>query len=424
MATIKIRYFVTKKGAKGDRHFWWPGKSLSLLKWKGCKLSEIREQALAQAELINTILDAWYAGDAERVLELQAEWAHGSSTAIGHNSRMALPPYILIDVPGIESAKVLPAALPAAPSARTCSALISAFKSSEEFEDLAPKTRKDYGYHLKAIEEWAGDIPVARITRKHIRDWHKAVRTGISLNAANARARVFSLLMSYAVNEEWIGSNPALRLKFKTVKPRVVIWTMEEERALLEACIRADRLSIAALVIAGADIGQRQADLFTMTSAMWDGDRWRMRQGKSGGKSIVYAEPSPRLLKAIADARRRLKELHPSLETTYLFPCEGTGRPWVQSTFNHRFVEIRADAARQCPSLAKKQFRDLRDTAVTRMAISGASLARIRSMTGHTITALHQVLAHYLGTEPELASSTAKHLTALLGQIEAEQKTA
>ncbi len=421
MATIRIRYVLTRPGAQGGtRYFWWPRKSLMLLGWKGTRLAEDRQQAFAQAELINEILDAWYAGDAGLVQRLQHEWHHGASTAIGHNSRMALPPYIAIEVPGIEG----PKALPAAPAARTCAALVTAFKASEEWEDLAPKTRTDYGYHLTAIEAWAGDVVVARITRKRIRDWHKAVQKGISLATANARLRVLRLLLSYAVNEEWISANPALRLKFKTTDARVIIWTMAEERAFLAACIREDRLSVAAISIAAADTGQRQADLFGLTHAMWDGARWRLRQNKSGGKSIIYAVASDRLLDAIASARARLRVLHPQVESQYVFNNEGTGQRWNQSTFGHEFARLRALAAKDCPSLASKQFRDFRDTAVTRMAIAGATLAQIRSMTGHSVTALHQVLAHYLGSEPELAVSTAAHLSKLLEQIEAEQNVA
>lgn len=438
MARTKPRYFTTRPGKdQGARYFWQPSKDLQKLRWKLVRLSDRVREAEEQAAWINTILDAWRENDAELTAGLIAQWQAGGA---GNNHGLLPCPFVTIIVPGLTIEANL-ATLPAAVSVKSVSALIDAFKDSEEWcENISPRTRKDYELELEKIRAWAGDIPVLEIRKKRIRQYHKALRRAHSLGTANKRLRVLSLLFSYAVNEEWIELDPTKRLKFRQTSPRVVIWRRDEEEAMIRACDENGRPEIADLIIAGADLGQRETDLFHMNDGQWDGTRWRLRQGKRG--AIVYPEPTPRLLARIAAMRERRKLIFPKLVTLnpadrLLFINENTGARWNQSTFCHEFNRLRAIAAKSQPSLVarmqsdktdakatKVQFLDLRDTCVTRKAIAGATIAQIRATTGHTIGSIQGVLQHYLGHEPELAAESAKCLTALLDQIEAEQKAA
>ena len=57
------------------------------------------------------------------------------------------------------------------------------------------------------------------------------------------------------------------------------------------------------------------------------------------------------------------------------------------------------------PMASLEGFRDqdLRDTAVTWLALAGATLPEIASVTGHSLQSIHDVLKHYLARHPEMA---------------------
>jgi integrase len=51
-------------------------------------------------------------------------------------------------------------------------------------------------------------------------------------------------------------------------------------------------------------------------------------------------------------------------------------------------------------------YHDLRGTAVTRLAIAGATEAEIATITGHSLRSVRAILdAHYLARDPALAES-------------------
>ena len=65
-------------------------------------------------------------------------------------------------------------------------------------------------------------------------------------------------------------------------------------------------------------------------------------------------------------------------------------------------------------SIAAKRFQDLRDTAVTRLALSGSSLYEISSITGHATNSVADVIKHYLVLQPEMADAAIGKLTTWL----------
>ena len=76
---------------------------------------------------------------------------------------------------------------------------------------------------------------------------------------------------------------------------------------------------------------------------------------------------------------------------------------YTEKHFNTHFRQVRDAIAKDMPDVANRQFRDLRDTAITRLALAGATIAEIRSITGHTIKSVHQVLEHYMALDEAMA---------------------
>jgi len=73
---------------------------------------------------------------------------------------------------------------------------------------------------------------------------------------------------------------------------------------------------------------------------------------------------------------------------------ERTGARWKADAFRKAFRQVRDKAAAKYPALCAAErfqpgldtlrFQDLRDTAVTRLAMAGCSLPQIAAITGHS----------------------------------------
>lgn len=68
-------------------------------------------------------------------------------------------------------------------------------------------------------------------------------------------------------------------------------------------------------------------------------------------------------------------------------------------------VAARLEAAglKPMPSLADFHDQDLRDTAVTWLALAGCTKWQIAAITGHSLKSIDEILKHYFGAHPELA---------------------
>jgi integrase len=82
------------------------------------------------------------------------------------------------------------------------------------------------------------------------------------------------------------------------------------------------------------------------------------------------------------------------------------GNPWAPDGF-------RASWGKACKKAGIEgvTFHDLRGTAVTRLALAGATEAEIATLTGHSLRDVKTILdSHYLMRDPALAESAIKKL--------------
>ncbi len=73
--------------------------------------------------------------------------------------------------------------------------------------------------------------------------------------------------------------------------------------------------------------------------------------------------------------------------------------------YRHLVEDIRASATKICPSVADLRDQDLRDTAVTWLALAGCDIWEICLITGHSFKTAAEVLKHYLAIHPDMATS-------------------
>jgi integrase len=124
---------------------------------------------------------------------------------------------------------------------------------------------------------------------------------------------------------------------------------------------------------------QRPSDVLKMTWPHYSGSAIRVRQQKTGALLDVPAHP------VLRDHLHALARSSTSL-TIVIY----RGRPVKYLQFNERFRRIAERAG------VDAQARDLRRTAMVRMAEAGATVPQIASVSGHSIEATQRILETYL----------------------------
>lgn len=368
----RVRHFVELPGAAGPRWFWQPSSKLRAAGWRARRLpGPTLGEALAQAEDVNRELDAWRA-----------------------NAQQGRRP--------------------PRPPAGTVAALIADYRASRWWEALAPATRREYGWALEAIGQWAGDQPVRAITPPAILAWHaalarrvegrgKARRVVETPARAMAAVRVLRLLLQVGVRLGHVPTNAAAQLGLAVRRQREpVLWTPE---LLAHMVATADALgwrSQGTAMLINAWAGQRQADVLAFPAWQAADGALVLRQSKRGRRVALPLHLVPALVERLRAERARPGAL---ASATHLLLHDRTGRPWHSHTFSHTFAEIREAAAKgdaklgiaAMPECANLRWMELRHSAVTHLYQAGVDALEIATITGHAPGSVRDIInKHYL----------------------------
>ena len=273
----------------------------------------------------------------------------------------------------------------------TLQAVLTAYQQSPKFADLAPRTRKDYGKHIRLIEAEFGDFPLSalpdRRTRAEFLEWRDKLALK-SRRQADYVCSTFAAIMAWANDRGLILSNPCERPgKLYRSGRAELIWTEADEAALLK--VAPPRIRLAYLLAVWT--GQRQGDLLRLTWTAYDGLHIRLKQGKTGKRVVI---PVRGILKAALDEAAKDKRAVTILTTV-------TGTTWTGHGFSATWRKTLAKA-----KVTGLTFHDLRGTAVTRLALAGCNEAEIATFTGHSLKDVATILdAHYLSRDVRLAES-------------------
>lgn len=194
-----------------------------------------------------------------------------------------------------------------------------------------------------------------------------------------------SHVFSTAVEWEWIPENPLKKVK-KPQEPRgrVRFLSEGERERLLETCRESPNPFLYPVVCLALYSGMRQGEIMGLTWGDVDFDRRRviLHETKNGERRAVpLAVPA---LKALADLKATAGE---ATESCLCFPgkvheTEGMNlrAPWVMALKKAGVQDFR--------------FHDLRHSAASYLAMSGASLAEIAEVLGHKTLAMVKRYAH------------------------------
>lgn len=272
----------------------------------------------------------------------------------------------------------------------TISWVVSRYYKSSRFTSLRERTQRGYIQNIKMIQKFAGDKHPSKLKPKLLERWYDKMRERTPATA-NAVIRVLSIIMEYAILEELIPDNPVKKIKRTSVPPRQAVWDNHLIDRIISKSIERKYFSMALALRLAADTGQRQGDILSLKWEQYDGKSLNFRQSKTGELVTVAVTPT---LKNMID-RARKKRTSP-----YMLVSEDTRKPYKGDHFRHLFSEIR----RLAEIDNKLQYRDLRRTAVVRLALSGATIAEIVSVTGHTLASATNILSVYLPKHTKMAS--------------------
>ena len=264
---------------------------------------------------------------------------------------------------------VAPAGAGAAPLAGTVAALLVAFYAGADFKALQEDTRRNYRFIYERFRAKYGHLPVKRITRKNVVDMLDLMSDTPGA-ARNFRKRL-SKLMDFAVEREWIETNPCREVKApKSPGAGFMPWSDDDITAFekTHAAGSRERRALYLLLYTGqrrSDIPEMGPDRVKTGKIMVS--QFKGRNSKRG--PVMLAIPMhPRLKAELA--------LAPASDPTYLRTARG-------KTFSHAgFTNWFVDAAKLA-GLKGLSPHGLRKASARRLAEAGCSAKQIASITGH-----------------------------------------
>lgn len=321
-----------------------------------------------------------------------------------------------------------PARAPKPPAAHyTVARLVADWRFSPKWNRgghraYAENTRRDYAQKLRIIEDdhpliW--NAPAHLLRRQQLRAMYEEIWQARGLASARGAVLALSSAFSWGVLAGRVRreDNPALGLKMETPDPRVRFFSRAEFAAWVEAADRLGWPEIGDMAYLGVWTGQRQADRLALTLRGTLAKRRIFRQQKTGAIVAIRRAPELEARLEAASQRRAPARARALLAAS---PAERAGvearfsrvilneksfKPFGKYHYTHLCALVRAEAARECPSVADIHEADLRDTAVTWMALAGSTVPEIVAVTGHTVESATRILRHYLARHPEMADS-------------------
>ncbi len=265
--------------------------------------------------------------------------------------------------------------------------LVGQYKKDQAFDRLASGTQTKYLGCLNALQDKLGDIPADKISRMSARAFCMDFTTE---SMPSRMAAVCRVLYNFGHNIGAVKDNPFHNMRLSRQKPRTEVWPVELIEKVKEKALALKMPSVALAIQLGLDTGQRAGDLRTLTWSAYTGGKLIFRQNKTG--AVVHV-PVMKTLSAILDAE--------TIKAPHVLICEETGKPYSKDMLSRRF----RDACAGIEGADALQFRDLRRTAVVRLAEAGCTNAEIAAITGHSLNATVNILETYLPRNAKMAEN-------------------
>ncbi len=248
------------------------------------------------------------------------------------------------------------------------------------------KHRKNAAEQIRLLKWWRGRLGARQLIAitpavvAEVRDELLTANHGKPLSGAtiNRRLTALSAVLSVTVKEYgWLAKNPVANVtRPEDSKSRERFLSEQERFALLEACDASDCAALAPIVRLALATGARKGELHGLLWAHVDLDRRVVRfvDTKNGeNRTVPLAPTAVDVLRAWRKGR---------LPAGAVFPFALTE------------LDVAWRAARSRAGLDDVRFHDLRHSAASYLAMSGASLMDIAAILGHKTLAMVKRYSH------------------------------
>lgn len=274
----------------------------------------------------------------------------------------------------------------------------------------ARKTVEDYRQKARVLEThdpvlWRA--PVAALTRPICAGLFEQLQRARGLATARGALLVLGSAIEWAMLRGKLpeGINPAHKLRMPAGNTRMRFASRAEIEAMIAAADETGLPHVGDMIMLGVWTGQRQNDRLAMRDEGLHDGRRRLRQSKTG--ALVEIAESPMLAARLAAARARRAGAGVAALTIV---ADAAGQPLEKRAYNAHWNTVRAAAAKTQPSVRDLNDGDLRRTAVTWLALAGATIPEICAITGHTLASANDILKHYLVLNPAMGDTAIRKL--------------
>lgn len=278
---------------------------------------------------------------------------------------------------------------------QTWDVLIGLWQATSKYEALKPVTKHNYGIYIKRIVTYLKAHPELQPSTIKESDIDAMLTTWNHCQDMKVDAHmIMKALMKKAVKEGWRLDNPMsdiICVRPSKKERSVVIWEPEDVEFLTAACVDAGQDSVAGIILAVWEVGQRLTDTRNFRLGVEYIDSvFRFHQSKTGKYVTIPATAG--FSKLIESGKS---------EGDYLFPAPGEQSPFTEIGLGQTFARIR----NEFPKYAESGLclRHLRHSCVVQLARAGCTIPEIASITGHSMNTVHVILEHYLPKDNQLA---------------------
>lgn len=354
---FKVPYLV-EKSHKGKLYRYWQPKSKYLVagEMHKCPFPSYKFSPIAISDKDNTLGDVIMKCD-ELYRQLE-KWRSGGETKLTHDHG-------------------------------TVGWLITEYKKDERFTRLESTTQKTYLLYFEKLME-ISDLPVSGITRMDAREIYKSYVDGST--TAGKLAQHSRILFNFGKDIGLITINPWEDMRIPKPKARQTIIPKE---IIEQAVIKANEMGLTSIgrsIMLGYHAGQRPGDIRLLPRNNYDGKWLTVSQNKTKAKVFIPVYKLPELKKALDGI---------SQDSILFLHEERTGNPYSKDMLCRRVREVFIAAGIG----SEYQFRDLRRTAVVRLAEAGCEIPEICAITGHKLKEATQILEVYLPRTRRMAEN-------------------
>lgn len=280
--------------------------------------------------------------------------------------------------------------------------VITHYLASKEYASLANSSQIRYEQNLTKIRaSKLGEIPLSKLTAQDCKEAYDQWASDVSVQTANERSRIFSVVLNYAKSLDLTTDNPMSRVKKLKHEPYTPIWTRGQVESFLEkAFTKFEWRNVGLLVLMCYEWAQRPKDICLLTWDRVDLDRARVqiKQTKRGAEvKLPIDEPLLSMLKQQREDwgfQKYVIPYHRSSDNAYV--------PLKPETFGPILRDIKGE----CGLPDDLKIGHLRKTAITEFVAAGVDSTGIMQVTGHkNLTSLNPYMKHtYEGAKSALGS--------------------